>query len=277
MASTAALADKLDVRLHTHLGETEDENRYCEEVYGCRPLDYLEQTGWLNRRTWLAHGIHFNGAEMVRLGKAGTTISHCSCSNQLLASGCCPVRDGPSRRPVLPAGRPAAGCWARRSSRPCRAARCAVPCASHVPVRSAQVSGGPPSCSQRFSSSVSPCRRTSSLSLDVVCRKRRRRQSTPWRSRWWSPPRRHRPGSSPPAVRAAAVFAERFIDPRRACAATSISAQATPSGDRWSSMQPAFGHRTLTPRCSRAAARLGACSQGATRDQRRWRGAQRLT
>jgi 8-oxoguanine deaminase len=91
MASTAALADKLDVRLHTHLGETEDENRYCEEIYGCRPLDYLEQTGWLNKRTWLAHGIHFNGAEMLRLGKAGTTISHCSCSNQLLASGCCPV------------------------------------------------------------------------------------------------------------------------------------------------------------------------------------------
>ncbi|UFS76772.1 8-oxoguanine deaminase [Tardiphaga sp. 37S4] len=91
MASTAALADKLGVRLHTHLGETEDENRYCEEIYGCRPLDYLEQTGWLNGRTWLAHGIHFSGAEMLRLGKAGTTISHCSCSNQLLASGCCPV------------------------------------------------------------------------------------------------------------------------------------------------------------------------------------------
>ncbi|WP_441230295.1 8-oxoguanine deaminase [Tardiphaga sp. 215_C5_N2_1] len=91
MASTAALADKLDVRLHTHLGETEDENRYCEEIYGCRPLDYLEQTGWLSKRTWLAHGIHFNAGEMLRLGKAGTTISHCSCSNQLLASGCCPV------------------------------------------------------------------------------------------------------------------------------------------------------------------------------------------
>lgn len=91
MTSTAALADKLDVRLHTHLGETEDENRYCEEIYGCRPLDYLERTGWLNHRTWLAHGIHFNATEMVRLGKAKTTISHCSCSNQVLGSGCCPV------------------------------------------------------------------------------------------------------------------------------------------------------------------------------------------
>ena len=58
---------------------------------GCRPLDYLEQCGWLNARTWLAHGIHFNADEMKRLGKAKTTISHCACSNQLLASGCCPV------------------------------------------------------------------------------------------------------------------------------------------------------------------------------------------
>ena len=93
MRATAELADKLDVRLHTHLAETEDENKFCEEIYRCRPLDYLEQCGWLNSRTWLAHGIHFNAEEMKRLGKARTTISHCACSNQLLASGCCPVCD----------------------------------------------------------------------------------------------------------------------------------------------------------------------------------------
>jgi 8-oxoguanine deaminase len=91
MTATAALASKLDVRLHTHLGETEDENKYCEQIYGCRPLDYLEQCGWLNGRTWLAHGIHFNAKEMQRLAKAKTSISHCACSNQVLASGCCPV------------------------------------------------------------------------------------------------------------------------------------------------------------------------------------------
>ena len=91
MRATADLADKLDVRLHTHLAETEDENKFCEQMYGCRPLDYLEQCGWLHARTWLAHGIHFNAAEMQRLGKAKTAISHCACSNQLLASGCCPV------------------------------------------------------------------------------------------------------------------------------------------------------------------------------------------
>jgi len=91
MRATAELAGKLDVRLHTHLAETEDENRFCEATHGCRPLDYLEQCGWLGARTWLAHGIFFNASEMKRLGKAGTTISHCACSNQILASGCCPV------------------------------------------------------------------------------------------------------------------------------------------------------------------------------------------
>jgi len=91
MRSTADLAARLNVRMHTHLAETEDENRYCQEAHHCRPLDYLENCGWLNDRVWLAHGIHFDAAEMKRLARAGTTISHCPCSNQTLASGTCPV------------------------------------------------------------------------------------------------------------------------------------------------------------------------------------------
>jgi 8-oxoguanine deaminase len=91
MKKTAELAGRLDVRLHTHLAETEDENKFCEQIHNCRPLDYLEDCGWLNGRTWLAHGIFFNADEMKRLGRAKTTISHCACSNQILASGCCPV------------------------------------------------------------------------------------------------------------------------------------------------------------------------------------------
>ena len=91
MQSTAALADRLGVRLHTHLAETEDENRFCQQLYKCRPLDYLEDCGWLNARTWLAHGIHFDAGEIKRLARAGTTISHCPCSNQTLGSGTCPV------------------------------------------------------------------------------------------------------------------------------------------------------------------------------------------
>ncbi|MFZ3357300.1 MAG: 8-oxoguanine deaminase, partial [Xanthobacteraceae bacterium] len=91
MRSTADLARRLGVRMHTHLAETEDENRFCQQLYNCRPLDYLEDCGWLNDRVWLAHGIHFNAGEMTRLARAGTTISHCPCSNQTLASGTCPV------------------------------------------------------------------------------------------------------------------------------------------------------------------------------------------
>src|SRR5271165_1963784 len=93
MRATAELAAQKNVRLHTHLAETEDENRYCQELYRLRPLDYLDDCGWLGERTWLAHGIHFNADEMARLARAGTTISHCACSNQVLASGCCPVCD----------------------------------------------------------------------------------------------------------------------------------------------------------------------------------------
>jgi 8-oxoguanine deaminase len=93
MRKTAELASRLGVRLHTHLAETEDENRFCEETLGCRPLDYLEDCGWLGDHVWLAHGIHFTPAEIARLGRAGMAVSHCACSNQTLASGCCPVCD----------------------------------------------------------------------------------------------------------------------------------------------------------------------------------------
>ena len=91
MRKTAELADQLDVRLHTHLAETEDEDRFCESLYGCRPLDYLERCGWLNGRTWLAHGVHFQAEEMPRMAKAGVSVSHCACSNQVLGSGTCRV------------------------------------------------------------------------------------------------------------------------------------------------------------------------------------------
>ena len=91
MRATADLAKRLDVRLHTHLAETEDENRFCQDLYKCRPLDYLEDCGWLSGRTWLAHGVHFNDNEIARLARAGTGVAHCACSNQTLASGTCPV------------------------------------------------------------------------------------------------------------------------------------------------------------------------------------------
>ena len=91
MAATAALAKRRGGRLHTHLAETADEEAFCLSKFGRRPLDYLESVGWLNDRTWLAHGIHFDAGEIARLAKAGTCVTHCPCSNQILASGTCPV------------------------------------------------------------------------------------------------------------------------------------------------------------------------------------------
>ena len=93
MRDTADLARRLGVRLHTHLAETEDEGDYCAEKFGCRPLDYLDQVGWLADDVWLAHGIYFTADERRRLGRAGTGICHCPSSNMILASGFCAVPD----------------------------------------------------------------------------------------------------------------------------------------------------------------------------------------
>ena len=89
MRETADLAKKCNCRLHTHLGETHDEDAFCLEKYSCRPVDYLEENGWLNDRTWLAHGIHFDDGEISRLGRHGVGICHCPTSNMVLASGQC--------------------------------------------------------------------------------------------------------------------------------------------------------------------------------------------
>jgi 8-oxoguanine deaminase len=92
MRESAALAASLNVRLHTHLGETADENDYCLAHFGCRPVEYLERVGWLSQRTWVAHGIHFSDEEIAVLGSAGVGVAHCPSSNMLLASGTCRVQ-----------------------------------------------------------------------------------------------------------------------------------------------------------------------------------------
>lgn len=91
LQETAQLARREDLLLHTHLAETADEEAFCVEAFGQRPVDYLEQCGWLTERSWFAHGIHFSPAEIARLGAAGCSISHCPTSNMLLSSGLCPV------------------------------------------------------------------------------------------------------------------------------------------------------------------------------------------
>ncbi|MBB2497246.1 8-oxoguanine deaminase [Aquipseudomonas ullengensis] len=91
MQASAEMAVREDVRLHTHLAETLDEEDFCLQRFGLRTVDYLDSVGWLGPRTWLAHGIHFNAEEIARLGAAGTGICHCPSSNMRLASGICPT------------------------------------------------------------------------------------------------------------------------------------------------------------------------------------------
>jgi len=79
------------VRLHTHLAETRDEQDYCRQRFGKRPLDFLADVGWLDQATWVAHGIYFNSGEIRRLGKARVGIAHCPSSNMRLGSGIAPV------------------------------------------------------------------------------------------------------------------------------------------------------------------------------------------
>lgn len=93
MRASADLARRHGVLLHTHLCETEDENQFCLKKFGMRPVDYLEDVNWLADDVWLAHGIHFNEQEILRLAQAGVSISHCPSSNMVLASGICPVLD----------------------------------------------------------------------------------------------------------------------------------------------------------------------------------------
>jgi cytosine/adenosine deaminase-related metal-dependent hydrolase len=91
MRSTAELAARRGVRLHTHLAETRDEEAWCLERYGRRPLDFLSGSGWLGDTTWLAHGVHFKPREVARLGRARVGVAHCPTSNMRLGSGMAPV------------------------------------------------------------------------------------------------------------------------------------------------------------------------------------------
>ena len=100
MAETAELARARGVRLHTHLAETDDEEAFCLERYGVRPLQYLDDLGWLGEDVWLAHCVHLDGAETRRMGATGTGVAHCPTSNGRLGAGMAPVRE------LLDAGAP---------------------------------------------------------------------------------------------------------------------------------------------------------------------------
>ncbi|MCA1848475.1 MAG: 8-oxoguanine deaminase [Actinobacteria bacterium] len=91
MAEAAELARRKGVRLHTHLAETKDEEDFCLEQYGVRPVEYLEDLGWLGDDVWLAHCVHLNEGEVGRFGETGTGVAHCPSSNARLGAGIAPV------------------------------------------------------------------------------------------------------------------------------------------------------------------------------------------
>ena len=93
LRQSAILARDLGVRLHTHLCETKDEERYVQEKYGKRPLAYMEDLGWVGPDVWYAHGIHFNDEELKLLADTGTGVAHCPISNMKLSSGVCRIPD----------------------------------------------------------------------------------------------------------------------------------------------------------------------------------------
>jgi cytosine/adenosine deaminase-related metal-dependent hydrolase len=93
MRDSAALARRHGVRLHTHLAETLDEERFCIDKFGKRPLELMEDFGWTGTDVWFAHAIHLNDTEVADIAATGTGVAHCPSSNLRLGAGLCRVSD----------------------------------------------------------------------------------------------------------------------------------------------------------------------------------------
>ncbi|NLI53524.1 MAG: 8-oxoguanine deaminase [Clostridiales bacterium] len=93
MKQSAALARSYGVKLHTHLCETKDEERFTETTRGMRPLAYMESVDFVGSDVFYAHGIYFNDEELQFLADTGTGVAHCPCSNMKLSSGVARIPD----------------------------------------------------------------------------------------------------------------------------------------------------------------------------------------
>ncbi len=93
MRESAELARRLGLRLHTHLAETVEEDEYCRELFGCRPVEYLEELGWIAGDVWCAHCVHLSAADVDAFGHAGVGVAHCPTSNLRLGAGIAPVNE----------------------------------------------------------------------------------------------------------------------------------------------------------------------------------------
>ena len=93
MEESQALARRLGVRLHTHIAETLDEERFCRESFGLRPVELLDELGWLGPDVWLAHCVHLNADDVGRIARTRTSVAWCPTSNLRLGSGLAPARE----------------------------------------------------------------------------------------------------------------------------------------------------------------------------------------
>ena len=91
MRESAELARRLGLRLHTHLAEDVEEESYCRELYGCSPVEYLEDLGWITSDVWCAHCVHLSPQEATRYARAGAGVAHCPTSNMRLGVGIAPI------------------------------------------------------------------------------------------------------------------------------------------------------------------------------------------
>jgi cytosine/adenosine deaminase-related metal-dependent hydrolase len=92
MRASVALARSYGVRLHTHLAETKDEEEFCQQMFGRRPVEYAQELGWTGQDVWHAHCVHLDDREIDLFARTGTGTAHCPSSNMRLASGIAPVR-----------------------------------------------------------------------------------------------------------------------------------------------------------------------------------------
>jgi 8-oxoguanine deaminase len=92
MRESVAMANHHDVTLHTHLAETLDEEQFCIDKFGLRPVEYMEDLGWVGERVWHAHCVHMSDREIELFGKTKTGVAHCPSSNMRLGSGLPPVK-----------------------------------------------------------------------------------------------------------------------------------------------------------------------------------------
>lgn len=91
MKESAALAREYGVHLHTHLAETQDEKQFCIELFGHRPVAYMESVDWIGSDVWFAHSVYVNDDEIKLYAKTGCGVAHCPSSNMRLASGIAPI------------------------------------------------------------------------------------------------------------------------------------------------------------------------------------------